>query len=113
MGIRIDLTKVITFKQIQTIKNFFMTQLPTPEQIEGNVLIALATGWKFNAIGDDLYPEGYYSRGEDEDWAAAEELSYHNDFNWLVDAYAQLGFEIVPVDIEPAWLQLVEVVKAK
>lgn len=87
-----------------------MTKLPTPEQIEGNVLIALATGWKFNQTEEtaDLYPMGYWVKGDDKDWCKAEDFKFHCDWNWLIEAYNSLGmFTVSTVNIFSAWFHLV------
>lgn len=88
---------------------------PTEKQIAGNLLIAEATGWRFNQSEEtkDLYPMGYWTMGDDEDWSKAEDLKFHNDWNWLMDAMLQLGFNDCSTDIEQAWNSLVDQLRAQ
>lgn len=88
---------------------------PTEKQIGGNILIAEAVGYKFNQSEEtaDLYPNGYWSLNDDEDWCKSEDFKFHSDWNWLAKAYNALGFDDMPTDIVKAWDSLVDTLRAQ
>lgn len=84
----------------------------TPEQIiSGNVLIAQKLGAIKVEVSDELYPNGYWDFENGADWASDEQLAFHEDANWLIEAYLALGFDDMSTDIEKAWNTLVDTIK--
>lgn len=88
---------------------------PTEKQIGGNILIAERLGYVYNIDEEkkDLYPNGYWSLNDDEDWCKAEDFEFHSNWNWLAEAYNALGFDDMPTDIEKAWNNLVDILRSQ
>lgn len=92
---------------------------PTEQQIAGNILIAERMGGlrvKKEDVSEDikeLYPNGYWDFEEGSDWCADEDLPFHEDANWLLSAYAALGFNDMPTNIIEAWNSLVDQLRAQ
>lgn len=94
------------------IKNTNMKRpIPPLEQIEGNVIIAKATGWVYKDDQLELFPNGYWSKGEDKDWSLPEDLKFHSDWNWISQAYSTLGIAYMSTDITKAWNELIYDIK--
>lgn len=86
----------------------------TPEQIiSGNIVIAQKLGAIKVDIIVDLYPNGYWDFQNGADWASDDQLAFHEDWNWLADAYAALGFGDMSTDIETAWITLVDTLRSQ
>ena len=86
----------------------------TQEQIiSGNVLIAQKLGAIKVEVSDELYPNGYWDFENGSDWASDDQLAFHEDWNWLADAYLALGFDDMSTNIESAWNTLVDTLKSQ
>ena len=93
-----------------------MSNFPTEAQIAGNILIAQRIGWTYvDPTPDkiDLYPNGYYESSDGKDWSKAEDLKFHSDGTWLMQAAEFMGFDTIPSNIEEAFNQIVNVLKTQ
>ena len=101
-----------TFFYSLLLKQKLKLMIPTEKQIAGNILISERLGAVKKFDNGDLYPKGYWDFNG-EDWATDEQLLFHDDWNWLMMAHEALGFDDCSTNIEQAWNNLVDTLRAQ